>query len=93
MIISVGAAGQMILRDVRRTMDLRDRVIGFIDDDSNKRSRFILNCVGFTISFETDEFLGQLEELTAASSGNMKKGSAGWLRRSSRHICLRFYSP
>ena len=41
MIIGAGAAGQMILRDIRRTTDLRDRVVCFIDDDPNKWSRYI----------------------------------------------------
>ena len=41
MIIGAGAAGQMILRDIRRTTDLRDKVVCFIDDDPNKWSRYI----------------------------------------------------
>ena len=41
MIIGAGAAGQMILRDIRRTETLRDKVVCFIDDDPNKWNRYI----------------------------------------------------
>ncbi len=41
MIIGAGSAGQMILRDIRRTADVHDRVVCFIDDDANKWNRYI----------------------------------------------------
>ena len=41
MIIGAGSAGQMILRDIRRTANVHDKVICFIDDDPNKWNRYI----------------------------------------------------
>ena len=41
MIIGAGAAGQMILRDIRRTRAIRNNVACMIDDDSNKWGRTI----------------------------------------------------
>ncbi|MBQ9348362.1 MAG: polysaccharide biosynthesis protein [Oscillibacter sp.] len=39
MIIGAGAAGQMLLRDVNRTREVRERVVCFIDDNPNKWRR------------------------------------------------------
>ncbi len=41
MVIGAGSAGQMILRDIRRTENIHDKVVCFIDDDSNKWNRYI----------------------------------------------------
>lgn len=41
MIIGAGKAGQSLLRDVRRTEGYNDKVVCFIDDDSNKWRRYI----------------------------------------------------
>ena len=41
MIIGAGQAGQMLLRDITIAKEIRDRVVCFIDDDPNKRNRFI----------------------------------------------------
>ncbi len=41
MIIGAGAAGQMILRDIRKTESVHDRVVCMIDDDPNKWNRYI----------------------------------------------------
>ena len=41
MIIGAGNAGQVISRDVRRSKEINDQVMCFIDDDPNKRGRYI----------------------------------------------------
>jgi len=41
MIIGAGSAGQMIMRDIRRSKSIHDKVVCFIDDDANKWSRFL----------------------------------------------------
>lgn len=41
MIVGAGSAGQMILRDIRRTKNVNDEVMCFIDDDANKWNRYI----------------------------------------------------
>jgi len=41
MLIGAGNAGQMILRDFRRAKEVKERVVCFIDDNSNKWGRFI----------------------------------------------------
>ena len=41
MIIGAGAAGQMILRDINRAIELDDRVVCIVDDNKNKWNRYI----------------------------------------------------
>lgn len=41
MLIGAGNAGQMILRDCKRAKEVKDRVVCFIDDNSNKWGRYI----------------------------------------------------
>ena len=41
MLIGAGQAGQAIIRDVRRSTSLNDKIVCIIDDNSNKWSRFI----------------------------------------------------
>ena len=41
MLIGAGAAGQMILRDIRRSGEVNERVICIIDDNPNKWKRYI----------------------------------------------------
>ncbi len=41
MIVGAGSAGQMIMRDVRRSRRIRDKVVCFIDDDANKWNRYL----------------------------------------------------
>ncbi|MBO4219746.1 MAG: polysaccharide biosynthesis protein [Oscillospiraceae bacterium] len=41
MVIGAGAAGQMILRDIKRSAEIRERVFCVIDDNPNKWSRYI----------------------------------------------------
>ena len=41
MIIGAGQAGQMLLRDVRSSKEVHDRVVCIIDDNSNKWNRYI----------------------------------------------------
>ena len=41
MLIGAGAAGQMILRDINRSMEGSEKVVCIIDDNSNKWSRYI----------------------------------------------------
>ena len=41
MIIGAGNAGQAISRDIRRSREINDRVMCFIDDEPNKWSRYI----------------------------------------------------
>ena len=41
MIIGAGSAGQMIMRDIQRGEELKDRVVCFIDDNPNKWNRSI----------------------------------------------------
>lgn len=43
MIIGAGAAGQLIMRDIKRSSQMNDEVCCFIDDDSNKWNRFMDN--------------------------------------------------
>ena len=43
MIIGAGSAGQMILRDINTSGEVRDKVVCFIDDDPNKWGRHIEN--------------------------------------------------
>ena len=39
MIVGAGAAGQILLRDIRRTKGIKEQVVCFIDDNKNKISR------------------------------------------------------
>ncbi|MBQ3815138.1 MAG: polysaccharide biosynthesis protein, partial [Clostridia bacterium] len=41
MIVGAGSAGQMIMRDIRRSKSIHDKVVCFIDDNSNKWNRYI----------------------------------------------------
>ena len=41
MVIGAGAAGQMILRDIKRSSEIRERVFCVIDDNPNKWNRYI----------------------------------------------------
>ena len=41
MVIGAGNAGQAIIRDIRRSRQINDRVLCIIDDDPNKKGRFI----------------------------------------------------
>ena len=41
MIIGAGSAGQMILRDIKRSSEIRERVFCVIDDNPNKWSRYL----------------------------------------------------
>ena len=41
MIIGAGAAGQMILRDIKRSSEIREKVFCVIDDNPNKWSRYL----------------------------------------------------
>ena len=41
MLIGAGSAGQMILRDIKRTDEVRERVVCIIDDNPNKWNRYI----------------------------------------------------
>ncbi|MBQ3708561.1 MAG: polysaccharide biosynthesis protein [Clostridia bacterium] len=41
MIVGAGSAGQMIMRDIRRSKNIHDKVVCFIDDDANKWSRYL----------------------------------------------------
>lgn len=41
MLIGAGQAGQAIIRDVRRSTSLNDKIVCIIDDNANKWSRFI----------------------------------------------------
>ena len=41
MLIGAGAAGQALLRDIRRSEEVNDRVVCIIDDNPNKWNRFI----------------------------------------------------
>lgn len=43
MLIGAGDAGQMILRDIRNTKDLKEKVVCVIDDNSNKWGRYMEN--------------------------------------------------
>lgn len=41
MLIGAGNAGQMILRDIRRSRELKEKVVCFIDDNPNKWNRYV----------------------------------------------------
>ncbi|MBR2824441.1 MAG: hypothetical protein IKE24_12240 [Clostridia bacterium] len=41
MLIGAGSAGQMILRDMRQSPEISDRVVCIIDDNPNKWNRFM----------------------------------------------------
>ncbi len=41
MLVGAGAAGQMILRDLSKSREMTDKICCIIDDNSNKRGRFI----------------------------------------------------
>ncbi len=41
LLVGAGAAGQMILRDIRSAKEIREKVCCFIDDDPNKWGRYI----------------------------------------------------
>ena len=43
MLIGAGAAGQLILRDLQRESELRERVVCIIDDDPGKQGRYLEN--------------------------------------------------
>lgn len=60
MIIGAGQAGQMILRDIRNTRALKDQVVCFIDDDTEKWGRSI---DGVPIVGGRDDILTAVETL------------------------------
>lgn len=41
MIVGAGSAGQLLLQDMQNAKEISDRVVCFVDDDSNKWGRFI----------------------------------------------------
>jgi len=47
LIIGAGAAGEMLLRDLRRSVDHRYNVVGFIDDDPTMWSKMLGGCPVF----------------------------------------------
>ena len=59
MIIGAGSAGQMILRDIRLSENLHDKVVCFIDDDPAKWGRYI---DGVRIVGGRDEILDAVEK-------------------------------
>ena len=59
MLIGAGSAAQMILRDMGRAKEVKDRVVCIIDDDPNKKNRY-LN--GIPIVGGRDEILAAAEE-------------------------------
>ena len=59
MIIGAGNAGQAISRDIRRSRELKDKVMCFIDDDPNKWGRYI---DGVPIVGSRDTFLENAEK-------------------------------
>ena len=46
MLIGAGSAGQILLRDMQRTKELREKVVWIIDDNPNKWNRYIDNLLG-----------------------------------------------
>ncbi len=58
MIIGAGEAGQMLLRSVRASKELNDRVVCFIDDNPNKLGRYIS---GVPIVGNRDEILASVK--------------------------------
>ena len=59
MVIGAGNAGQAIIRDIRRSLQLNDRVLCIIDDDPNKKGRFI---DGIPIVGDRDTILENVEK-------------------------------
>lgn len=59
MLIGAGAAGQMILRDLERTKENNMKVCCIIDDDPNKKGRFI---DGIPIVGDREEILSAVEK-------------------------------
>ena len=84
MIIGAGAAGQMILRDIRRTTDLRDKVVCFIDDDPNKWSRYI---DGVQIIGGRDDILGAVEKYSVNKIYLAIPSASAEARRDILNIC------
>ena len=41
MLVGAGSAGQMLIRDVKRTPEIKDNIVCIIDDDPNKIGRFV----------------------------------------------------
>ena len=59
MLIGAGSAGQMILRDISRAQEVKDRIVCIIDDNSNKWNRYLS---GIPIVGGRDEILSAVEQ-------------------------------
>ena len=59
MLIGAGASGQMILRDLHHAHESGDKILCIIDDDPNKRNRYI---DGVQVVGDRDDILAKVEE-------------------------------
>ena len=77
MLIGAGSAGQMILRDIKATKEMNEKVYCFIDDNPNKWGRYIKNVPVFggrdSIMEAVDKF-GIEKIYVAIPSGKPEKG-------------------
>ena len=84
MIIGAGAAGQMLLRDLRAHRRTPDRVVCFIDDDANKQSRYI---EGVPILGGRDDILSVAKKLRVDKIFLAIPSASAQTRRDILNIC------
>ncbi len=84
MIIGAGAAGQMLLKDLRAHRRSPDRAICFIDDDPNKRGRYI---EGVPVVGGRDEILPTVKAYGVDKIFLAMPGASAEARRDILNIC------
>ena len=62
MIIGAGEAGRMLLRDINTSKEIRDKVVCFIDDNSNKWGRYV---EGVPVAGGRDDILVNVKKYNA----------------------------
>ncbi len=84
MIIGAGSAGQMILRDIRRSVSVQDKVVCFIDDDPNTWGRYI---DGVPIVGSRDDILSSVEKYSVNKIYLAIPSATPEVRRDILNIC------
>jgi len=84
MIIGAGAAGQMLLRDLRAHRRSPDRVVCFIDDDMNKHGRYI---EGVPIAGGRDDILATAKRMRVDKIFLAIPSASAQTRRDILNIC------
>ena len=84
MLIGAGSAGQLLLRDIRRSEDVKEQVICIIDDDPNKWNRYI---DGVPIIGGRDDILSAAERYQIEKIYLAIPSASAAERRDILHIC------